>query len=93
MKKKLEYYSAEWCGPCKMFKPTIEGLINEGYNIDVIDVDENPSMSQEKRISAIPTLIFTEKGKKDKRFHGTMHPSQIRSELEDGGKSQVIDVE
>ena len=93
MKKKLEYYSAEWCGPCKMFKPAIEELINEGYNIDIIDIDKNPSMAQEKRISAVPTLIFAEKGKKDKRFHGAMNPSEIRRELENGGKSQVIDVE
>ena len=35
MKKKLEYYTAEWCGPCRMFKPTIIGLINEGYNIEI----------------------------------------------------------
>jgi len=75
-----------------MLKPAIEGLINEGYNIDVIDVDKNPSKAQEKRISAIPTLIITEKGKKDKRIQGAMNPSEIRKELENGGKSQVIDV-
>jgi len=68
-------------------------LINEGYNIEIIDVDKNVDVAQGKRISAVPTLIFTEKGKKDKRFYGPMKAAQIKSELENGGKSQVIDIE
>ncbi|MAF43954.1 MAG: thiol reductase thioredoxin [Parcubacteria group bacterium] len=92
MRKKLLYYTAKWCGPCRMFKPVILALINEGYNIEIIDVDENVSEAKERRVSSVPTLIFTEKNKQDRRFSGAMPPDQIKSELEDGGKYETIDV-
>ena len=92
MKKKLEYYTAEWCGPCKMAKPAIHALINEGYNIEIIDINQNTEKAQSKGVTSIPTLIFIEKGKAPKRYSGMIPPEQIRRELLDGGKSEVVDV-
>ena len=39
--KNAKYFSASWCGPCKMFKPVVNELIQEGHPIEIIDVDEN----------------------------------------------------
>ena len=38
----IKFFNAKWCGPCKQMKPHIEELISEGYNIQEIDVDEQP---------------------------------------------------
>ena len=60
--KKLLYFSAEWCGPCKMVGPVMEELKAEGYNVQKIDVDSNQELSQQFGIRNIPTVVLTVDG-------------------------------
>ncbi len=68
--KKLLYFSAEWCGPCRtVVGPIIKTLIDEGYSIKKIDVDQSPEISQHYGVRNIPTVILLngmgeEKGRK-----------------------------
>ena len=39
--KKILYFSAKWCGPCKQLGPVMDSLSAEGLPIQKIDVDEN----------------------------------------------------
>ncbi len=57
--KKLLYFSAEWCGPCKMVGPVMEELKTEGYNVQKVDVDSNQELSQQFGIRNIPTVVLT----------------------------------
>ena len=34
--KTTKYFTAPWCGPCKMFKPVVHEVIAEGYDIEEI---------------------------------------------------------
>jgi|TARA_Y100000289_G_scaffold19908_1_gene19230 protein-disulfide isomerase len=38
-------------------KPHIDELISEGYNIQQIDIDEQPELAQEHNVRGVPTLI------------------------------------
>jgi protein-disulfide isomerase len=38
-------------------KPHIDELISEGYNIQLIDVDEQPELAQEYNVRGVPTLV------------------------------------
>jgi len=60
--KKLLYFSAEWCRPCKMVGPVMEELKAEGYNVQKIDVDSNQELSQQFAVRNIPTVILTVDG-------------------------------
>lgn len=55
---KLKYFTAKWCGPCRFFRPTIDELIKEGSNIEIIDIDEDSNQSKAYDVMAVPTLIF-----------------------------------
>ena len=58
--KTAKYFSATWCGPCKQFKPIMEELASEGYNIEFIDGDENPKEAMKYNIRSVPTTIILE---------------------------------
>jgi len=60
--KTAKYFSASWCGPCKMFKPVVNELISEGHNIEIVDVDDNQSLAQQYQIQSIPTIVIEEDG-------------------------------
>ena len=55
--KKLLYFSAAWCGPCKQLGPII-GEISPTIPVKKIDVDQNPEMAQKYGIRNIPTVIL-----------------------------------
>ena len=82
--KKLLYFSAGWCGPCRQLGPIMEELQSEGYNIQKIDVDSNPEICQAFSIKNVPTVVFqtndTEMGRKI-----GLHPKQTYIELYNEG--------
>jgi len=56
--KTAKYFTATWCGPCKTFKPIILELISEGYNITIVDIDQEQSLSSQYRVSSVPTMVI-----------------------------------
>lgn len=61
--KTAKYFSASWCGPCKMFKPVVNELISEGHSIEIVDVDDNQDLAMQYQVMSIPTIVFEEDGK------------------------------
>jgi len=84
-KLQVSYFSAVWCGPCKMFKPAFEDAVSEyGDQIDVsfYDVDTDREAAIAKMISAVPTVIMT-KGTEDVfRNAGVMSKAALKEQIE-----------
>ena len=59
--KVAKYFSATWCGPCKAFKPIIQELSDEGYDITILDVDTNSDLAKQYNIRSVPTTIIEER--------------------------------
>lgn len=53
---KIEKFGANWCGPCKVLDKTLEQV--SGVEIVKHDVDEEPELTEEKKIRNVPVLIF-----------------------------------
>lgn len=54
----VDFY-AEWCGPCKKMKPSLEEISKEmeaTVKIVRIDVDQNPELAKALKIEALPTI-------------------------------------
>jgi len=84
-KLKVLYFSATWCGPCKMFKPAFEDVTSQfGDEIDVhyYDVDNDREAASAKMISAVPTVIL-KKGTEDVfRNSGVMSKAALKEQIE-----------
>lgn len=77
---------ATWCGPCRMYSPIVDEIAKEyGSKLKVcrINVDENPNISRQFRISAIPASFILKKGKIVKYWFG-MEPLQaVKDQLKE----------
>ena len=76
--KKILYFSAVWCGPCKMLGPIMESLSGQ-INYEKIDVDNNQDLSIQYGVRNIPTLVLVENGEAVGRLVGVQSKEAILS--------------
>ena len=74
--KKILYFSASWCGPCKTLGPIIESLGNK-INYEKIDVDTDTKLASEFGVRNIPTLVLVKDGIEQNRLVGLQTEKQI----------------
>tara|TARA_R110000796_G_scaffold182106_1_gene298641 strand:+ start:99 stop:347 length:249 start_codon:yes stop_codon:yes gene_type:complete len=75
--KKILYFNALWCGPCRNLKPIVESLSTQ-LNIQSINIDDNPQLAQEYGIRSIPALVFEKDGRIIEKKMGVLTESQIK---------------
>ena len=81
--KKAKYFTATWCAPCKTFKPIIIELVEEGYSIEIIDLDEQQDIAVKYHISSVPTMVIEEREIEVDRFIGVLPKKQVIQKLID----------
>ena len=59
--KKLIYFTAPWCGPCRQLGPVMEEVARE-INVQKVNVDNNPELAQQYGIRNVPTVVLTSDG-------------------------------
>ena len=66
---------ADWCGPCKILGPVIEGLAAQ-YDgkvvVGKVNVDDEPELAQRFGVMSIPTVVFLKNGAELDRKVGVM---------------------
>lgn len=76
---KLLYFSASWCGPCRMFGPVMDRLSAEGkINMQKVNIDEEHELVARYGIRSVPTVIkVDEMGEPQDLFVGVRNASQV----------------
>jgi len=62
----LAYYSAPWCGPCRLSNPIVKEIIKEFVpDIDVVEIctDDLPEVAESAGITSIPSIQIYIQGK------------------------------
>lgn len=83
-KETLILFSADWCGPCKVLKPTLEKVeesLSESYNFIKVDISDVEETIKRFSIRNIPTCVLTKAGKEIGRFSGVKSEYQIKNFL------------
>ena len=61
------YFSAPWCGPCRVFGPVMEQVAehfsgNGEVEITKVNADEDPETTAMHNIRSIPALVYLKDG-------------------------------
>ncbi len=77
-------FSAEWCGPCKMVTPTIEGLSNEYSDVKFgkVNVDSNQDLAVKYGVRSIPAIFFLKDGKVESKILGNKTKDEYKDTLD-----------
>ena len=75
----INYFSAPWCGPCKMFGPIVE-VVSQELNVPVnkVNVDESKDMAEAYQVRSVPTLVLMKDGTPVARHTGIMGKAQLQ---------------
>jgi len=74
---KYLYFSAPWCGPCKMFGPVME-RVSTKVNVQKVNVDENQDLAMQYSVRSVPTVILVDNtGKEYARQVGVQNENML----------------
>ena len=79
--KTVKYFSATWCGPCKVFKPLMTEIASEGNSVQIIDVDEQQNLASQYGVRSVPCTVIEENGVEVDRFVGAIPKDQILAKI------------
>ena len=77
----IKYFYSENCSFCETMKPRIDSLRKNGYDIDVIDVDDDDHTAEEYNIERMPTFIFEVDGEEIERWTGVTDELTIQQKF------------
>jgi thioredoxin 1 len=69
------YFSAPWCGPCRMLGPVMQ-RVNNTIPVQKVNVDEQSDLAQQYNVRNIPTVVLLENGQEVKRIIGAKPESE-----------------
>ena len=78
----VDFY-ADWCGPCRMLRPSLEEIAGERSDIKVaaVNVDENIDLAEEYNVASIPCVVLFKNGAEADRSVGLVPKEALEALL------------
>ena len=83
--KKLRFFHAKWCPPCRNMNATVIMPLLEKYanKIEVIDVNKKTSVAEKYKVDKIPAFIILDNEREIWREHGKQEIDEIEKRIHD----------
>ena len=77
------YFTATWCGPCKMFSPIVEEVCS-AMNIPLqkIDAEQNQQLTAQYEVRSVPSLFIQANGRIVYSSKGVLPKTKLIDELQ-----------
>jgi|TARA_R100000479_G_C6291920_1_gene166913 thioredoxin-like negative regulator of GroEL len=79
--KEIIRFTADWCGPCRMYKPTWEEVVNENsdkYKFIVVDIDNDTTgLAAKFQIRSVPSTVVVETDGSWRKETGNISTSKL----------------
>lgn len=83
MSKRIIYVSADWCGPCKAFKPILQKVTSDlKIPVQYVNADYDVATIEKYGIQSIPTTIFLNGDTMLFKQSGVISESKLKSDLQ-----------
>ncbi|HMO13848.1 MAG TPA: trypsin-like peptidase domain-containing protein [Pirellulaceae bacterium] len=79
---RVYYFTSQGCPPCKQMEPIVGRLAQEGYPIEVVDVQRQPSLANQFNIRATPTTVIVSEGNVVGQQSGIIPYAPLRQRLD-----------
>lgn len=77
----VDFY-ADWCGPCKMMDPVIEGIAADTpLVVAKVDVDVNQQLASQHGVRGVPTMELYHNGERMETFVGVTAEEDLRAQI------------
>ena len=77
--KKILYFSAPWCGPCKQFGPVMDRISQTGILVEKVNIDNIPALAAAYNVRSVPTVVVVDRsGNEINRSVGMLSENQVR---------------
>ena len=82
--KKITYFTAPWCVPCKVMLPKVRALAEKlNVALKMVDIEEHPEMVPAD-IRGVPTVVVSKDGREAMRLPpGAVTVSKVRKAVEE----------
>ena len=80
----IKKFEADWCGPCRMLKPTfakLEESFGNSVKFSYINVDENQDEASKYSVRSIPMVVIEKDGVEVQRMVGAQSELAYKNAL------------
>jgi len=76
---KIQVFTANWCPECIRYRPIVQQAIDEGFQIEILDIKTQRQITLDKGVKFIPTtLVVDENGTELYRVVGSIKLSTLK---------------
>jgi thiol-disulfide isomerase/thioredoxin len=80
-----EFWEADWCGACKLAKPAVIELQEQGWPIKIRDYDQHQAEAIRRKIRRLPEMIIVDGERDAARLEGVYSRERIKAWLSEHG--------
>jgi len=81
--KQIFYFTAPWCGPCKMLSPVMD-QVSQSIPVEKINIDYEIDRAKSANVMSVPTVILVENGQEVRRFVGARSYQDVMNFINNG---------